>query len=744
MRQTPKKSGSSTVIQHSTRHLQEGEVDSQATMLKNTDILRKHVLFQTSYTRPSRVSTPSNALNGMAPIYGTRGPPSIPGGAIDTSTASPYEILERRRMTRVQRLKPWQEKGSIVTRRKSGYVELVYESSLPVRFDLAKAQCKLRYYVSNTKHGKLYQIVHNDTMPKKLATAPSKWLWERDFLLWLNEGRKEYTAQKHYKRKDAGSKNESSHDSSRGSSYRSENSQNSSRNVNAGGKLAAKSSKEFRPTAEIFAYYNSYRIEKQRKQTAAVMIQKVIKGWYIRNKIKVLKRKALLEHGRTWKRFIEEYRELVARIQSRYGVMKFKVPLDLKQIQTFMDHKYRYEEAFRKVAYGDKLPKQNLMEFFKACQLYPTELEVRKGFDTVFRGSGNTAEVVFLLDCSSSIGVVTFRDQLHLVRDTVKSLDIAPDRIRVGMIPYSEDIINSFDLKAFEHKEDILKAIEKMEARPGLTRTDLALKLMLDIFKDSRPGVQKIAIVVTDGNSSDAERTKREARAAHESGIRVFAIGVGATTKETELSTIATSMDHVFYAYDAKSFDQIQKAIMKTFCLASCVLCQTLTPRIQQHGILLHEALEILWSMFPPEGCVLACEICSKLTDADKSATFQKDVHRPLLQSEALDIVWTIYPPTASGLSEIRTSRWIRPVSDGQEAWCLLDEKIIKETDFRTCLRLVIESKLARNGFIEVPADVRAGVEEVKNPEEALRIVEDFIKTRKENFKQERLDLAQK
>ncbi|KAL3870307.1 hypothetical protein ACJMK2_038383 [Sinanodonta woodiana] len=661
-------------------------------MLKNSDILRKHALFQTSYTRPSLVSSPSSILNGMAPPYRIRDNPSKqprPGGEVNISPTSRYQNLERRRITRIQRQKPWQEKGKILTKRNSEYVELVYEKVLPVNFDHAKAKCKLRYYVSNTKHGKLYQIVHDDTRPRKLATAPSKWLWERDFLLWLNEGKLEYIAHKNNKKKDTEYQNErssiiswnkfsSSYDSSRGSSYRSGVSQNSSRNGNAGRKSAAKSSDECRPTAEIFAYYNSRKLQKQRRQAAALMIQKTIKGWYIRNKIKVLKRKALLEHGRTWERFIEEYRELVARIQSRYGIMKYKISLDLKQVETFMDRKHRYEETFRKMTAGEKLPKQNLMEFFEACQLYPTELEIRKGFDTV-RGSNNIAEVVFLLACSSSIDGVTFKDQLHLVRDTVKSLDIAPDRIRVGMIPYSEDIIHSFDLKAFKKKEDMLRAIEKMEVRPGLTRIDLALRMVLDIFKDSRPGVQKIAIVVTDGISSDAERTKLEARALHESGIRVFAIGVGAATNETELSAIATSTDHVFYAYDVKSFVQIQKEIKKTFCL-----------------------------------------------DAEES--IRKDINRPLSQSEALDIIWTIYPPTASGLSENRTSRWIRPIIDGEEAWSLLDEKIIKETDFRKCLRLVIESKLVRNGLIEVPADVHAGVEKVTNVEEALRIMENFIK----------------
>ena len=41
----------------------------------------------------------------------------------------------------------------------------------------------------------------------------------------------------------------------------------------------------------------------------------------------------------------------------------------------------------------------------------------------------------------------------------------------------------------------------------------------------SRPGVQKVAVVVTDGQSSDGGRTALEARKAAGDNITVFAVG---------------------------------------------------------------------------------------------------------------------------------------------------------------------------------------------------------------------------
>ena len=48
---------------------------------------------------------------------------------------------------------------------------------------------------------------------------------------------------------------------------------------------------------------------------------------------------ALLQHGRLWPNFVQDYRELVTKIQTRYGIMKPSCRLDLREIKSFMDRK---------------------------------------------------------------------------------------------------------------------------------------------------------------------------------------------------------------------------------------------------------------------------------------------------------------------------------------------------------------------------------------------------------------------
>lgn len=41
-----------------------------------------------------------------------------------------------------------------------------------------------------------------------------------------------------------------------------------------------------------------------------------------------------------------------------------------------------------------------------------------------------------------------------------------------------------------------------------------------------------------------------------------------------------------------------------------------------------------------------------------------------------MEVLWTTYPPAATKLN-VRSSRWVRPMSKGTEAWTLLGMEII-------------------------------------------------------------------
>lgn len=51
-------------------------------------------------------------------------------------------------------------------------------------------------------------------------------------------------------------------------------------------------------------------------------------------------------------------------------------------------------------------------------------------------------------------------------------------------------------------------------------------------------------------------------------------------------------------------------AILRILCSrhfpAACVLCQTILPRIRDHGLYLREVLELVWTLYMPIGCEIS------------------------------------------------------------------------------------------------------------------------------------------
>ncbi|XP_071096333.1 uncharacterized protein [Haliotis cracherodii] len=661
--------------------------------MNNAQILRNHALFQKSWTnwpcnhglpslssgsRTSRatgseslemsLATSSKSGNSQPRFRTNRVESTSTFSKSDPSslTASNNSVVTRgnhvladRREKRATRRKPWTEDIPKIESNKNTYVEIHYEKALPKGKWMEYRQ---RQYVANPKYGHLYEVRTDLTPRRESPPPPSTWLWEDEYRIWRLEEARE------------GNSSVSSSLSKIGSMT---------------SRKGKRNDKE-KPHADLFAQYHAYRLDKQRRQYAATNIQRYVKGWLVRHKVKKLKRNALLGLSRAWPKFTDEYKETVTRIQARYGVMRTYCHFDLDQVEDFIDRRERYERVFDRMVDRriEKMPRDDLPEFFRACGLHPTEGEINAAFNTIFRGAGNTAEVVFVLDCSASLGPVNFKCQLNFLKDVIRDLDVASDRIRVGLVPYTESVFESFGLTRFENKKDILERIDQIKFKSGLTRTDLALKMMRELFQSSRPGVQKVCLVITDGKSHDVNLTLREARKAQQDNIDIYTIGVGYDVDVEELKSIASSDKNVHTVSDYMTLVNLKDLLQKRICLGS------------------------------------------DQSPSDRHVQPVRDACRPLVRDEALEVVWSLYPPKASDV-EARKSRWIRPVVQETEAWSLLDDRILTQTDFRTCLKLVIEARLKREGVVAIPSNVRAGVEEVSNAEEAMEKIEKYLLERK-------------
>ncbi|KAK3582071.1 hypothetical protein CHS0354_013449 [Potamilus streckersoni] len=163
------------------------------------------------------------------------------------------------------------------------------------------------------------------------------------------------------------------------------------------------------------------------------------------------------------------------------------------------------------------------------------------------------ADIVFVLDSSTSIWIEDFKRQLTFVQDVVKMFDVGqgPTQARVGILTFGNKVWIDYTLDKFSDVESLINAVEKIPHKAGTTTNtwealDTLRTQMFTPEMGSRVNVSHIAIVITDGRSQKTMRTKVSAEAVHDAGINMFAIGVGHNIDFVELGYIATDPDEGF------------------------------------------------------------------------------------------------------------------------------------------------------------------------------------------------------
>lgn len=162
----------------------------------------------------------------------------------------------------------------------------------------------------------------------------------------------------------------------------------------------------------------------------------------------------------------------------------------------------------------------------------------------------------------------------------IGALDVGVNATRVGVVNYASSVKNEFSLKTHKTTTALLQAVKKIEPLSTGTMTGLAIQFaMNNAFSESEgarvraPEISKVAIVVTDGRPQDG--VKDISARARESGLEIFAIGVGRVDKST-LRQIASEPldDHVDYVESYHVIEKLTKKFQEAFCAVSD-LCAT-------------------------------------------------------------------------------------------------------------------------------------------------------------------------
>ncbi|XP_043820468.1 collagen alpha-3(VI) chain [Dromiciops gliroides] len=178
----------------------------------------------------------------------------------------------------------------------------------------------------------------------------------------------------------------------------------------------------------------------------------------------------------------------------------------------------------------------------------------------------DAADIIFLIDSSDSVsreGLVHIRD---FIISIVRKLNIGPNRVRIGVLQFSNDVFPEFYLKTHKSQAAVLDAIRRLRFRGGSPlNTGKALDFVAKNFfvksAGSRieDGVPQHLVLFLGGKSQDD--VLRPARIISSSGIVSVGVG-GRNVDRGELQTITNNDRLIFTVRDFRDLRNVEAQVI--------------------------------------------------------------------------------------------------------------------------------------------------------------------------------------
>lgn len=173
----------------------------------------------------------------------------------------------------------------------------------------------------------------------------------------------------------------------------------------------------------------------------------------------------------------------------------------------------------------------------------------------------NLLDLAFVVDSSVSVGQSNFAKTIDFIGGIAKVLPIDTRKARVAAVTYSNAASVRVYLSSFVTKTDLLRRIKTLEYdRGSMTNAAEAIRVLredvFNVYRGDRPTATNVAILITDGVSNMQPRqTMPEAQKARDSGIHMYAIGIGlnASREINGIAPIENSLTLV------DSYDDLEK-----------------------------------------------------------------------------------------------------------------------------------------------------------------------------------------
>ncbi|XP_026130342.1 integrin alpha-1 [Carassius auratus] len=161
------------------------------------------------------------------------------------------------------------------------------------------------------------------------------------------------------------------------------------------------------------------------------------------------------------------------------------------------------------------------------CSNVSSSFKVLNSIAPTVRECKQEMDIVIVLDGSNSI--YPWEPITQFLVKFLQKIKIGP--AQVGIVSYGDNVSHEFNLNKFNNKEDLLiGAANTIQITGTKTMTALAIdtarKEAFTVERGARPGVKKVMVIVTDGESHDHHNLKNVIDECEKDGIERFAVAV--------------------------------------------------------------------------------------------------------------------------------------------------------------------------------------------------------------------------
>lgn len=160
-----------------------------------------------------------------------------------------------------------------------------------------------------------------------------------------------------------------------------------------------------------------------------------------------------------------------------------------------------------------------------------------------------TADIVFLVDSSTSVGREGFDKEKGFVKSLAKNLNVSPGKSRAAVITYSDTARTVLTFTGFQTERDFNQKLDDEPWIGGTRRIDRALEAASTLLSQARGSAPKIVVLITGGSHSGGDGDTPLGIAGQplkDVGAKTIIVTVGSEADHVDFLPVVDSRDDIF------------------------------------------------------------------------------------------------------------------------------------------------------------------------------------------------------